>query len=168
MTFRVRARDGSAQYGMRLQHAIGQGYVTATPAQVARAYAGLMTGRLPRLHMVRRRGSRETVPEHAPIDVPPAMLEQVREALRATNDPGESLAKHGLDRYEVACKTGTAQTGHDGLHTTWIAGFGDARGNRPKIAFALVIEHSPDHGGEECGPRLARFLRAFYREDSAE
>ncbi|MHC4847593.1 MAG: penicillin-binding transpeptidase domain-containing protein [Planctomycetota bacterium] len=162
-TFRLRAAKGRSQYGSRLQHGIGQGYITATPAQVARAYAGLMTGQLPKLHLVGRRGSRRTRPERVSVGIPPPLLEQVREALRATNDPGGSLAKYGLDRYELALKTGTAQTNFPGRHTTWIAGFAEAHAGRPPLAFAMVVEYSSQHGGEECGPRLAQFLREFYQ-----
>ncbi|MHC4940556.1 MAG: penicillin-binding transpeptidase domain-containing protein, partial [Planctomycetota bacterium] len=108
-TFRTRPLEGRAQYGSLLQHGIGQGYINCTPAQVARAYAGLMTGRLPKLHIVARRGTRKTRPEHTRIGIPPPLLEQVREALRATND-SRTLAGAGLDRYPLALKTGTAQT----------------------------------------------------------
>jgi len=163
-TFRLEPRKGRAEYGMRLQHAIGQGYLTATPAQVARAYAGLLTGRLPKLHIVARCGNRVTEPEHQALPVSGAMLDTVREALRATNDPGQSLAREGLGDYEVGCKTGTAQTGYQGLHFAWLAGFGERRGNRPPIAFAMVVEYSALHGGQECGRRVADFLRVFYGE----
>ncbi|MHC4450956.1 MAG: penicillin-binding transpeptidase domain-containing protein [Planctomycetota bacterium] len=162
-TFRLRPTEGRAQYGSRLQHGIGQGYITATPAQVARAYAGLMTGQLPKLHLVARRGSRRTRPERAPVGIPQPLLEQVRQALRATNN-SPSLAKWGLDRYELALKTGTAQTKYPGKHTTWIAGFAEAHADRPPLAFALVVEHSSYHGSDECGPKLAQFLGEFYQE----
>jgi len=163
-TFQLTPSRGRAQYGMLLQHAIGQGYITATPAQVARAYAALFTGQLPKLHLVRTRGGRPTEPERTPVGVPAPILEVVREALRANNDPGNSLAKYGLDRWELGLKTGTAQTSYQGYNTAWLAGFGEAHGNRPPIAFAMVVEYSSHHGGDECGPRLERFLRAFYAE----
>ncbi|MHC4937778.1 MAG: penicillin-binding transpeptidase domain-containing protein, partial [Planctomycetota bacterium] len=73
-----------------------------------------------------------------------------------------------LDRYPLALKTGTAQTKYQGKSTAWLAGFGEAHAGRPPIAFAVVVEFSNQHGGEECGPRLADFLREFYGEDQPQ
>ena len=62
--------------------AIGQGPIVLTPAQIARAYAGLATGRLPTLFIVRRVGDSVTKPRRQSLPATPASLAVVRAALR--------------------------------------------------------------------------------------
>ncbi|MEM8885857.1 MAG: penicillin-binding transpeptidase domain-containing protein, partial [Planctomycetota bacterium] len=162
-SFRLDRPDGKEEpYGSRLQVGIGQGRATAAPMQVARAYAGIATGYLPRVHLVARRGSMETPVERVRLPVTPIHLELVRQALHATNDPDKPLGRAGLARFEVACKTGTAQTGVANEYNAWLAGFAPAHANRPPIAFAMLVERSHKHGGDECARRLAEFLGRFY------
>lgn len=159
-----RTKGQRVQYGTKLQAAIGQGLVTATPAQIARAYAGLLTGHVPDLHVVARIGSQLSPQHRTSVEVAPGLLDEIRTALRANNDPGTSLARAGLDRWELGVKTGTAQVGErgSGEHTTWIAGFADEQCNRPAIAFAIVLERSMGSAGSECSGPLSQFFERFY------
>ncbi len=144
---------------------IGQGRMRLTPAQVARAYAGLATGRLPALHVVARAGHRVTAPRHEEVGLPDALLAPIREGLRDVARPGGTASRFGLDRWGIACKTGTAQKSTRRiLYNSWMAGFLPAQHGRPPIAFAMVILDTTAAGGDECGPRLARFLQQFYGE----
>ncbi len=145
--------------------AIGQGRMLLTPAQVARAYAGLATGRLPALHVVARAGHRPTAPRTEEVGLPAALLEPIREGLRDVARPGGTAARFGLSRWGIACKTGTAQKRTDRIiYNSWMAGFLPAQQGRPPIAFAMVILDTTEGGGDECGPRIARFLQQFYGE----
>jgi len=146
--------------------ATGQGIMLTSPAQIARAYAALMTGWLPRLHVVRRVGERGTRPQRAPLGIPRTLLEPIRIALREVPRSNAVLSRHGLARHQIACKTGTAQlirNGHKDFNA-WIAGFAPAQRGRPPIAFAMVILRSMQSGAESCAPRLEEFFRAFYAE----
>jgi len=164
-TFAADASDAKAwPRDARIAAGIGQGTVVVSPAQVARAYAALATGRLPRLHVVRSAGGVPTEPRAEPLGVPPAVLERLRAALRAVAEPGGTAAGFGLRVYDVALKTGTAQIGRGGAHNGWIAGFAPARGRRPRIAFAMAVLGTDLHGAEACGPRLKRFFDLFYAE----
>lgn len=166
-TFAAEADDKRAwPRDSRIAAGIGQGSVVVSPAQVARAYAALATGRLPRLHVVRSVGGVATEPVAEPLGVPLAALERLRAALRAVAEPGGTAAGFGLRVYEAALKTGTAQVGRGDLHNAWIAGFAPARGRRPRVAFAIALLGTDLHGAEACGPRLKRFFDLFYAEGS--
>jgi cell division protein FtsI/penicillin-binding protein 2 len=148
--------------------AIGQGVVRLSAAQVARAYAGLAAGSLPRLTIVSRVGDRTTRPGRTSLPVDEGILETVRTALRGVARPGGTAGEHGLDRWQMGCKTGTAQLGMKDrdLNNAWMAGFAPPQKGRPAVAFAMVVMRTPFGGGHECGPRLAEFFRYFYEEST--
>ncbi|MHC4549004.1 MAG: penicillin-binding transpeptidase domain-containing protein [Planctomycetota bacterium] len=143
--------------------AIGQSRIRLSPAQIARAYAGLATGFLPRLHLVAQVGDVATVPRREPLGVAEAALAPVRAALREVPRRGTARG-YRLERWGIACKTGTAQRKQG--YNAWLAGFAPARKPRPAIAFAMVVLDTPLHGAEACGPRLEEFFRYFYEEAS--
>jgi cell division protein FtsI/penicillin-binding protein 2 len=146
---------------------IGQGKVRLSPAQVARAYAGLMTGSLPQLHLAAEIGGRPVTTRRTPLGVDEGALECVREALLGVARTG-TAAGHGLERWPVSLQTGTAELGGRlNLQNAWLAGYLPARGSRPAVAFAMVIFDTELNGADACGPRLADFLRGFYREGGA-
>ncbi len=161
-TFRIRPAKRRVPKGARIQAGIGQGLVTVTPAQVARAYAALATGYLPKLHVVASVGNRDEALERTKLPVPPEQLEAIRRALRAKTAADSSLQYDAYKLYRVGTKTGTAQRYDSTNYTAWLAGFAAAQANRPAIAFAMVVEDSPDYGGITCGPLVARFLSDFY------
>jgi len=148
--------------------AIGQGVVSLSAAQIARAYAGFATDYLPRLRIVARIGDRTTRPQRTRLPIEEGILDAVRSALRDVARPGGTAGEHGLDRWKMGCKTGTAQLGLRGreLNNAWMAGFAPAQKGRPAIAFAMVEMRTPFGGGHECGPRLAEFFRYFYEEST--
>ena len=157
--------EGERYRGVLIASAIGQGKVLLSPAQMARAYAGLATGFLPRLHLVGSVGGARTRVERTPLGLEEERLREIRRSLRAVARPGGSASRCGLDRYGIACKTGTAQlVSRRGanLYNAWMAGFAPARGRRPAIAFSMVILRSPHGGAEACGRRLEEFFAWFY------
>ena len=78
------------QRGTLIAASIGQGWVEASPAQVARAYAGLMTGRLPAAARGRACRRRRHPNRAHPAPHPPGAAERVRAALRDVPRPGGS------------------------------------------------------------------------------
>lgn len=142
--------------------AIGQGEVRLSPAQVARAYAALATGSLPRLRLVAEVGGRPVPPQRTPLGIDESVLRLVREALLDVPRHGTG-AGHGLERWPISLKTGTAQLGGT-LQNAWLAGFLPAHRGRPAIAFAIVIFDTELNAAQACAPSLAEFLRGFYGE----
>jgi cell division protein FtsI/penicillin-binding protein 2 len=85
--------------------------ISATVLQVARAYVGLATGRLPQLRLVQSVGGVALPRREDPLPLSEASLETVRRSLRRVPLSG-TAAGTGLDReslgFDLACKTGSA------------------------------------------------------------
>lgn len=133
---------------------IGQGMLETTPLQVARFMAGVANrGALPRLRLLRT-----TPPAVTQVAVSRQTWEVIEEGMLAVVRSG-TASRYGLDRFHVAAKTGTAETGGDRETHAWIGGFAPA--HDPQVAFAVMVEHS-GHGGEVTGPIVHELLRAFF------
>ncbi len=127
--------------------AIGQGYLEATPLQVANATATIARNGLwvsPLLVFGREdRQVRRQLPvkaEHVAV---------VREGMcRVINDPASQTGySHARRLGAVMCgKTGTAQTGRPDRNMAWFTGF--APRSDPRIAFAFVMENTPEGGAD--------------------
>ena len=126
----------------------GLGVITATPMQVARAYAGLATGRLPEVRLVDRVGDRPLVRRSREVGLAPEVLDTVHQALYdVANAEGgsaaEALSASELGFYMCA-KTGSADISNklerapDGelrvRKHTWVAGWFP-----PKNPVAVVV-----------------------------
>ncbi|MEM7263025.1 MAG: penicillin-binding transpeptidase domain-containing protein [Planctomycetota bacterium] len=104
------------------------------------------------------------------LDLDPVVWETVVEGMKGAVDFGSaSSARVGLHRFDCAAKTGTAETRWrerqpDGTNklvignTAWLIGFAPV--DNPKVAFAVCVERAADgdHGGDVCGPIVARAL----------
>ncbi len=102
------------QPGDTLSAAIGQGYVTATPMQLALEAARIASGRAVQPRLVHQVGSRVMrASEAPPLDLTPDALARVREGMnKVMNEPGGTgYAFRGRPEpgFEMAGKTGTAQ-----------------------------------------------------------
>jgi penicillin-binding protein 2 len=100
----------------RMRYACGLGMIEATPMQVARATAGILTGRLPELRIDSRIGDVETPHASRDLGLSPRTLEIIHDAMAATvNMKGATANDKGLDRaslgFGFACKTGSADIG---------------------------------------------------------
>ena len=59
----------------------------------------------------------------------------------------------------VAGKTGTAETGVAGINTAWFIAFAPV--DHPRIAVAVVVEHTPLFGGQVAAPIAASVIKAY-------
>jgi peptidoglycan glycosyltransferase len=59
----------------------------------------------------------------------------------------------------VAGKTGTAETGVAGINTAWFIAFAPV--TNPRIAVAVVVEHTPLFGGQVAAPIAASVIKAY-------
>jgi penicillin-binding protein 2 len=154
--------------GDTISVAIGQGLITMTPVQAARMIGAVATGRLAAPHL--RAG---TVPPPEELGLGAETLSIVRHALRSTVERGTGTAAD-LGPITVAGKTGTAQVykhsaGIDSDHLpknerdhAWFVGYAPAE--RPRIAFAVVVEHG-GHGGATAAPVARAVLEAFFADE---
>jgi penicillin-binding protein 2 len=152
---------------------IGQGALAVTPLHVANAMA-----------TIAREGEFRTpvivqelagLQQRRALNIPPSALAAVKEGMRlVVNSSGGTAYSYAHDdEIEISGKTGTAQTsplrvdsnGNGRIDaddqivrqgdTAWFAGYAPSR--QPRIAFAIVVEYTAEHGGKACGP-LARHV----------
>jgi len=144
--------------------AIGQGDVRVTPLQVAVMMAAIANGgTIPRPHLV---------DSAAPADprrftIAPEDLEIVRRGMRDVVQGAHGTARtyFHLSGLTVAAKTGTAEVEGMPLNHAWFAGF--APYEKPRIAFAVVVEWVEGHGAEVAAP-VAEYVLSRLRFPSAE
>ncbi len=166
-------RFGERWYpGETLSVAIGQGYVLATPLQMATVVAVVANGGTRyRPYVVQRIEGGDAPPvEFQPevvgtLGVRPSTLERVRDALREVVMSDRGTGKNArIEGVTVAGKTGTAQAAGaaaarggsaarapDMLRDhAWFVGYAPAE--KPTIAVAVLVEHVGHHGGTVAAP----------------
>ncbi|MGZ8400773.1 MAG: penicillin-binding protein 2 [Methyloceanibacter sp.] len=135
--------------GETISCAIGQGYVSATPLQLAVMTARIATGRAVSPHLIAKAGNE---PEPALLNIDPVHLELVRAGMVAVvNEKGGTAVRSALaiPDVQMAGKTGTSQVisaknqgflkGWEGeTHALFIA---YAPVSSPRYAAACVVEH---------------------------
>jgi penicillin-binding protein 2 len=146
--------------------------LTVTPLQVARLMAAIANGgRLVTPHVVRGFGPSLADNDRSPLlpagheptsiaGLTPGTLERVREGLeRVVAHPTGTGYKHvRLEEIAIAGKSGTAEVGGGKADHAWFAGYVPA--DRPKIAFAVVLEHSGS-GGAVAGSAAREMVRTM-------
>ena len=162
--------------GDTIQLAVGQGFLLATPLQMAVAYAAVADGGIVRTPTLARRVQdpngrvvqelSQGRPTHR-LDVSAGNLAAIKQGLyQAANGPdGTSTGVFGglpaKDR--VAGKTGTAEVAGGPAHS-WFVGY--APFNDPKIVVAIVIERGGT-GANAAAPAVCRTMAAFRKFDPA-
>ncbi|NMC75657.1 MAG: penicillin-binding protein 2, partial [Geobacteraceae bacterium] len=163
--------------GETLPVSIGQGYVLATPIQLAVMTATVANqGTLFRPHLVKKVVSpegkvlREFLPEvigRAAIR-PESWKAVTRGLFAVVNEPGGTGGRARLSEVKVAGKTGTSQVvklrkGWSQYqyrdHALFVA---FAPVEKPEIAVAVVVEHG-EHGGSAAAPIAGKILRTYFQ-----
>ena len=157
--------------------AIGQGFLSATPLQVAQSMVALGNGEfLPQLRLIKEIQDPEgkilksTEPgKRNDLGVSPKSTETVRVGMMQVVNTGYGTGKKGgVGFCRVAGKTGTAQwrgSGKSKQELAWFAGF--LPYENPRFAFAILYEGSPGQsisGGSFAAPMVGRFFREFEDE----
>ncbi len=167
--------------GETLSVVIGQGYMIATPLQMAVVTAALANGgRVFRPMFVKhildaeRNIVRSFEPVHiANVDVAEEHLMIVREAMQEVVLGESGTGKEAaLMDVRVAGKTGTAQV-VSGVRTVqheiprhhrdhaWFVAFAPA--DRPEVAVVCLLEHAGKGGGTAAAPIVRKVLEAYFR-----
>ena len=156
---------------------IGQGYLTVTPLQMARAIAALATGVLRRPTIIHKIINSQTGEATSPplepgerLEIDPQALQTIRQfAINVVNDKAGTGKKAAIPGIVVAGKTGTAQAAALGKESlgelfkdhAWFIAFAPAED--PQIALAIVVENS-GHGGEFSAPIAKDVMTVFFRK----
>jgi len=178
-----RQRFGEPWYpGETLSIAIGQGYVTTTPLQMASVMATIANGGVVyRPKFVKRVEGTDgtTLLEEEPeavrdVGFKKSTLLQIREAMSDTVNSKRGTGSNAkLPGIEVGGKTGTAQASRAGGDKTsqrgwarekrdhaWFIAFAPV--DNPEIAIAVLAEHSGQHGGTAAAPIARKVLAHFF------
>jgi penicillin-binding protein 2 len=155
----------NSTYGV-LNLSIGQGSILCTPLQVANAMACIANGgRLNTPHFFDHARDadgkvvRRYDPRRRDLGISPQTLATVREGMERVVRSGTARYA-GLDYFRVAGKTGTAELGSGQPNHAWFAGF--APHDDPRIAFAVVSELTPGHGGSHAAPIIGYMLEEVW------
>jgi len=181
-TTEQRLRDGKVRpwyRGETMITAIGQGYATVTPIQMARFAAAIANG---------GKILEPTLLAHAAasivrtVDVEPQHLDKIRHAMRDVIADPKGTAHWQLNwtPWPIAGKTGTAQVvtmAQDNEEEdvipeldrhkdhAWFMGY--APFNEPKVAFAVFVEHG-GHGGSAAAPVAAAIVRYLAKQEAQQ
>ncbi len=153
---------------------IGQGYLTATPIQMAVAVAALANGGdvlIPRVVAATRTGGRaEPTPRlvRGRLPAAPAHIEEVRRSMLAAASTGGTALDGKPEGVQIGAKTGTAEFGTrlpDGSYDShgWYMAF--APYDRPEVAVVVYLEHGV--GSTHAGPVARRVLDAYFARPAA-
>ncbi len=156
--------------GDTLNMSIGQGFVLATPVQVARMLSAVANGGTlfhPRLarRIVAPDGAEvasfaaEARP--AGIEFPGEALRTLRDGMRAVVDGGTGVAA-AVPGLAIAGKTGSAENPR-GIPHAWFAGYAPVES--PALVVVVFVEHGR-RGGEAAAP-IARRIFEAYRANAA-
>jgi len=163
---------------------IGQGYVLASPLQMAMAYAAVANGGVsyyPRLvaKVLNQDGSPALDENGVPVvsaqpkvdadlrnDFSREQIEMVRRGLwKVVNEDGGTGGRARLKDVQVAGKTGTAQASTNGKKDTiaWFCCF--APFDQPKYVVAVMVQGG-EHGGSVAGPIATRIMERTLATDA--
>ena len=155
---------------------IGQGFLSATPIQVARLALALANdGAVVSPRLVRNGGDGVEHGERVVEDILAWPREHVQVVLQGMLDAvyapgGTARLLAALPGVRVAAKTGTAEydrrvraadgsTASERRKNAWMMGYAPA--DSPQVAFAVLVEDS-DSGGSSAAAVALEFLRAFF------
>ncbi len=168
-------RQGKTRWypGDTLGIAIGQSRLTVTPLQIARMMAVVANdGELIVPHLAQSivpssessTTTRQMIshPRRYVSGIHPDTLERVREGLVnvVAHPRGTGYKTVRMQEIAIAGKTGTAETGGGKNDHAWFAGYVPAE--RPKYAFAVVIEHGGS-GSRVAGPVAQKLVRTLLK-----
>jgi penicillin-binding protein 2 len=162
--------------GDDIQMAIGQGFVTVTPMQLAVAFSAIANGgRICRPHVVDHiedsgGGDVRAVSGHCnnrQLPYTQAELDYIRNALATVTQSGgtasTAFAGFPLSEVPVAGKTGTAQR-PPFQDTSWFAAMVPA--NAPKYVIIAMVEQG-GHGSTSAAPIVRQVIEGLFGIDSA-
>ncbi|MEX1010785.1 MAG: penicillin-binding protein 2 [Balneolaceae bacterium] len=150
--------------GDLINFGVGQGFISATPLQLAVAVSVIANGGFRvQPHLVRTVRSPDGDQVHTEKNlqriewIQESHLEVVRDGMKAAMTHGAVLYYASLDDIEVAGKTGTAQNPHGNNHG-WFITYAPAE--EPEIAIAVLVENG-GFGSSSAAP-IASLLTEKY------
>jgi penicillin-binding protein 2 len=137
--------------------AIGQGYLLATPLQMANAYAALARGGSLRPPVL---VSDQHQPPSGSLDLSPATLATILDGMkRVTSTPkGTAYYAFTTEKLAIAAKTGSAENENPDAHA-WFVGFTPPE--QPTLLVLVMVEGG-QHGGTVAAPIARQVIDMAY------
>ena len=182
--WKLKTQGESWVLGDTLNVGIGQGYVLASPLQLAVMAARIASGKVVEPRIIKRvNGVEQKIPNQLKLDIDPNALGIIRSGMYEVSNGIKGTARKSqiaISEISMAAKTGTSQvrnitskeraTGvipneklpYNRRDHALFVGF--APYNQPKYAIAVVVEHGG--GGSKVAAPIARdiMLRALYEK----
>jgi penicillin-binding protein 2 len=162
------AQEGESWFaGDAVNLAIGQGYLLATPLQIASLLAAVGNGgTLYRPRLVQRVSNpasleQVTKPEVVTrLAVSQEHLAVIRKGLEGVVSDPKGTARSAFEgvAFTAAGKTGTAESGQAEPHA-WFAGYAPV--DAPQVAIAVILEHAGE-GSKAAAPLFRQVAEAFF------
>jgi len=155
--------------GETISVSVGQGAVTATPLQLARAIGGIaMGGIFKQPHLLMTTGT----PPEQDFSLSEETTEKVTQAMFGVVNEGGTAAGVRLEGVELCGKTGSAQViSAEGLKragrqrrfsdNAWFVGYAPRR--KPEIVVAVLVEEG-EHGASAAAPVARDVIKAYYEK----
>ncbi|HMK60491.1 MAG TPA: penicillin-binding protein 2 [Dissulfurispiraceae bacterium] len=167
-----RAKRGQEWYlGETLNAAIGQGYVAATPMQLALMMTTVVNGG--RVLAPTLIDDPKEISIRSKIDLKPETLRLVKDGLSAVvNENGGTAKVAESTLVKIGGKTGTAQVVGKAksllderyMDHAWFVAFAPV--DKPEIALSVFVEHG-GHGGSAAAPLAKKAIEAYFNDKSA-
>jgi penicillin-binding protein 2 len=127
--------------------AIGQGYLLATPLQLANAYAALANGGTLRAPLLVKGAPQPTL---GTLPISPGTRSTILEGMRRVTSTPQGTAAYAFqgERTPIAAKTGSAENENPEAHA-WFVGF--ATPDAPRVLVLAMVEGG-EHGGTVAAP----------------
>ncbi|AKI98360.1 hypothetical protein IX53_09735 [Kosmotoga pacifica] len=153
--------------GDTILSSIGQGYVLATPLEIARMTAIIANrGKDVIPHLLPGLSQTSTVVE-LPAENWDILIDAMRKVIskKGKSPADEGTAYHAFAgfKYEVAGKTGTAET--SSTPHSWFTGFSPV--NDPKVIVTVFVENG-GYGSTVAAPIARKILEFYYKENLSE
>ena len=146
--------------------AIGQGYVLATPLQMARLIGAVGTGGkfLPDPSLLKLPPGDDPRGEPVDVSISPETMQLVQAALNGVVNEADGTAYRSKSQVvSISGKTGTAQTVNGGKrYDAWFVAY--APSDNPDIALAVMVEHTAQEGASAAAPIAKNAIEAYYLE----
>jgi len=171
--------------GDAVNMAVGQGYMLATPLQIARMTAAVADGGLLRTpHLIGAPAQPRPAPQ--PLPIAPENLAAIQQALLGVTTNARigtttyrfadfdyyeidgrwvagsdltSAARKAARRLTVAGKSGTAQAASDAAPHAWFTAYAPA--DAPEIAVTVLLENA-GQGSGQAGPVVRQMIEAYF------
>jgi penicillin-binding protein 2 len=166
-TWKLAVRGERWWKGETLSTTIGQGYLLATPMQIARMISSICTG-----YLIKPRILEQEEIEKEPLQIAPETLRFLREGMREVVNAGSLRVLSGISGFTVAAKTGTAQTcslskekiDKRDLEHAWVAGYFSYQGRKPLTIIVMVENAGSSRPAILIAHRFLQEYRKYMQE----